>query len=144
MAKVLIVDDSTLMRRLLRRMLEPRGYQIVEATDAASAIQGYTAEEPDIVLLDLNLGSTSGFDVLAELQTCDPGVRVIMVTADTEESTRIAVERAGGHGLLTKPCDPQTLIDTIETALAVPLCGQGGRFAGNVPLPVDGPERRLG
>ncbi len=118
MAKVLIVDDSPLMRRLLRRMLEPRAYQVVEATDAAGAIQGYTAETPDIVLLDLNLGSTSGLDVLAQLQALDRGVRVIMVTADTEEATRIAVEQAGARGFLSKPLEPQHLADTIETALA--------------------------
>lgn len=118
MTKILIVDDSALMRRLLRRMLEPRGYQIVEAADRASALQGYTSEEPDMVLLDLNLGTTSGLDVLAQLRTLDGGVRVVMVTADTEDSTQIAVEQAGARGFLLKPLDPQTLVDTIETALA--------------------------
>ncbi len=118
MTKILVVDDSALMRRLLQRMLEPRGYQIAQAIDAASAIEGYTAEEADVVLLDLNLGSTSGLDVLAQLRTLDPGVRVVMVTADTEESTRTAVAQAGARGFLSKPLEPQTLVDAIETALA--------------------------
>jgi DNA-binding response OmpR family regulator len=118
MAKILIVDDSALMRRLLRRMLESRGYLIVEATDGALALQGYTAEQPDIVLLDLNLGATSGLDVLAQLRTLDGDVRVVMVTADTEDSTRIAVAHAGARGFLTKPFEPQTVVDAVEMALA--------------------------
>jgi DNA-binding response OmpR family regulator len=117
MTKILIVDDSALMRRLLRRMLEPRGYAVVDASDGAGAQHGFASEHPDLVLLDLNLEVESGLDVLAQLRDRDRDVRVIIVTADTEESTRIAIEQ-GGARLLLKPFEPATVAAAVAAALA--------------------------
>lgn len=94
-------------------------YAIVDASDGAGAQHGFASEHPDLVLLDLNLESESGLDVLAELRDLDSGVRVIMVTADTEESARIAIEQ-GGARLLLKPFEPETVADTVAAALADP------------------------
>jgi two-component system chemotaxis response regulator CheY len=118
MAKILVVDDSALMRRLVRRMLEPRGHEIVEAGDDAQARCAFVAERPDVVLLDLNLGAISGLEVMAQLLGCDDNARVVMVTADTEAATRTTVLAAGARGFLVKPFDPGVVAATVDQILA--------------------------
>jgi two-component system chemotaxis response regulator CheY len=88
MAKVLIVDDSGLARRGTRRILEAASFEVVEAEDGLSALERYFIEKPDIVLLDLVMKGMYGLDVLAKLRQMDPGVRVIVVSADIQTSSR--------------------------------------------------------
>ena len=65
--KVLIVDDSALSRRTLRRILESAGYEVVEADDGMTALEVYFLEKPNLVLLDLVMKGMYGLDVLVKL-----------------------------------------------------------------------------
>ncbi len=63
MAKILIVDDSSMSRRMLRNILEKAGHQVIEAKDGISGIEAYFLDHPDIVLLDLVMEGMYGLDV---------------------------------------------------------------------------------
>ena len=78
-AKVLLVDDSGLARRSTRRILEGAGYIVVEAEDGLSALERYSLEKPDVVLLDLVMKGMYGLEVLTKLRELDPTARVIVV-----------------------------------------------------------------
>jgi two-component system chemotaxis response regulator CheY len=101
--KVLLVDDSGLARRSTRRILEGAGYVVIEAEDGLSALERYSLEHPDIVLLDLVMKGMYGLDVLTKLRELDPNACVIVVSADIQTSSRELVQAAGAAGFLSKP-----------------------------------------
>src|SRR5215207_3828305 len=105
--KVLIVDDSALSRRTLRRIVESAGYEIVEADDGMVALEVYFLEKPNLVLLDLVMKGMYGLDVLVKLREMDQQARVVVASADIQSSTRKMVEEAGALGVITKPFVPE-------------------------------------
>ncbi len=101
--KILIVDDSALSRRTLRRILEPAGYEVVEADDGMTALEVYFLEKPSLVLLDLVMKGMYGLDVLVKLREMDQEARVVVASADIQSSTRKMVDEAGALGFINKP-----------------------------------------
>src|SRR5687768_5586569 len=118
--KVLIVDDSGLARRSTRRILEGAGYAVVEAEDGMSALERYFVEKPDVVMLDLVMKGMYGLDVLTKLREMDPAVRVIVLSADIQTSSRELVQSAGAAGFLNKPVEPSELLETVALAMNGP------------------------
>ena len=117
MAKILIVDDSAMSRRILRGMLEGGGHQVTEAEDGMVALEKYFLEKPDVVLLDLIMRGMFGIEVLKKLKEMDRDVRVIIGSADIQNST-VAITRAeGAVGFVTKPFDAQQLLAAVASAL---------------------------
>ena len=116
--KVLIVDDSALSRRTLRRILETADYQVVEAEDGMTALEVYFLEKPTLVLLDLVMKGMYGLDVLVKLREMDPKALVVIASADIQSSTRKMVDDAGALGFITKPFVSEQVLTAIEAALA--------------------------
>lgn len=115
--KVLLVDDSGLARRSTRRLLEQAGYDVVEAEDGLSALERFAMEKPDIVLLDLVMKGMYGLDVLEKLREMDPGVRVIVISADVQTSSRDMVQAAGASGFINKPAPAGEIVAMIRQVL---------------------------
>ena len=116
--KILIVDDSALSRRTLRRILESAGYEIVEADDGMTALEIYFLEKPRLVLLDLVMKGMYGLDVLVKLREMDPKALVVVASADIQSSTRKMVDEAGALGFINKPFVSEEVIAKVEAALA--------------------------
>jgi two-component system chemotaxis response regulator CheY len=115
--KILLVDDSGLARRGTRRVLEEAGYSVVEAEDGLSALERFSIERPDVVLLDLVMKGMYGLDVLAKLRELDPAARVIVVSADIQTSSREMVQAAGASGFINKPAAPGQVVAMVEQVL---------------------------
>ena len=116
-ARVLVVDDSGLARRNSRRILEAAGYEVVEAEDGLGALERYFVERPDVVLLDLVMKGMYGLDVLSKLRQIDASARVIIVTADIQNSSRDLVSEAGAVAFVTKPINPDELVTAVNDAV---------------------------
>ena len=116
-AKILIVDDSAMARRGVRHVLESAGYDVVEAEDGLVALEGYFLDKPDLVVLDLVMKGMNGLDVLKKLQEMDAGVRVLVVSADVQDSSRELAVSGGASGFLTKPVDREGLLTAVAKAL---------------------------
>ena len=116
--KILIVDDSALSRRTLRRIVESAGYEAVEADDGMAALEIYFLEKPRLVLLDLVMKGMYGLDVLLKLREMDPQVRVVVASADIQSSTRQMADDAGALGFINKPFVPEQVIAAVESARA--------------------------
>ena len=116
-AKVLLIDDSGLARRSTRRMLEQAGYQVVEAEDGLSALERFAVEKPDVVLLDLVMKGMYGLDVLSKLREIDPLVKVIVVSADVQTSSRQMVQDGGAAGFINKPATTDQVVQMVEQVL---------------------------
>jgi two-component system, chemotaxis family, chemotaxis protein CheY len=115
--KVLVVDDSALARRNLRRILEPAGYEVVEADDGLVALERYFLERPDVVLLDLVMKGMYGLDVLKKLRELDPYARVLVVSADVQSSSHELVQEAGAKGFVNKPFDRVEILNALQAAV---------------------------
>ncbi len=117
-AKILIVDDSSLARRMMRRMLEELGHTVDEASDGAQALERYFLNQPDLVVLDMVMTGMYGLEVLAKMRELNPNVRVIIGTADIQRSTREQARAAGAAGFVNKPVSKAEMTETVNTILA--------------------------
>lgn len=115
--KILIVDDSALSRRTLRRILETAGYEVEEAADGMAALEVYFLEKPGLVLLDLVMKGMYGLDVLVKLREMDQEARVVVASADIQSSTRKMVDEAGALGFITKPFVSEQVIAAVGAVL---------------------------
>ena len=102
----------------MRAILEPAGFEIVEAEDGMTALERYYLEKPDLVILDLVMKGMYGLDVLTKLRELDPGVRVIIVSADVQQSSQDLVGAAGAAGFLTKPVGRDDVLTLVRGVLA--------------------------
>ncbi|MGH2830322.1 MAG: response regulator [Actinomycetota bacterium] len=119
MRTLLIADDESVVRSLVRMTLENEEYEILEAADGDEALARVRSILPDLVLLDVTMPGTNGFDVCRTLKA-DPatkGVVVVMLTALAEDSHRGKAEEAGADGYLVKPFSPLELMRTVDDAL---------------------------
>lgn len=116
---VLIVDDSPTAQRLIRMAVEAGGYRVLTASDGNEAIDVAIRERPDLVLLDIILPRKNGFQVCRHLkalpETC--GIKVVLLSSKSHEMDILWGKRQGADGYLTKPFEPNQLLDCIESAL---------------------------
>jgi two-component system, chemotaxis family, chemotaxis protein CheY len=117
MAKILVVDDSSMSRRTLRKILEPAGHEIIEAEDGIIALERYFLEKPDLVFLDLTMTGMYGIDVLNKLREMDSEARVIVGSADIQSSTREMVEAGGASGFINKPFTSDKVLGIVAKVL---------------------------
>ena len=117
MATILVVDDSGLSRKTSRRILETGGHQVREVADGMSALEQYTLDQPDLVLLDVTMADMNGLEVLRQLRAIDPAARVVMATADVQSSTRELALAGGAVGFVTKPLNSDVLLAAVAAAI---------------------------
>jgi DNA-binding response OmpR family regulator len=122
MATILIVEDEELIRELLETILS-LDHQVVQATNAAQAVELARLTRPDLVLLDLNLkGHHDGLEVCRTLRSePDPilaQVPIVMLTGQTQDADIRAALKAGADGYVRKPYSPTALLAVITTHLS--------------------------
>lgn len=117
MATILIVDDSNLSRKTCRRILEGGGYRVTDVADGLSALERYALDRPDLVLLDVTMAEMSGLEVLRQLRMLDPDARVVMATADVQNSTRELAMEGGAIAFVTKPLVAEVVLKAVAAAL---------------------------
>ncbi len=118
MSKILVIDDSGLTRRILRSILEPAGYQVIEASEGKQAIESFSSEKPDLTLLDLTMEDMHGLEVLKKLREIDNQVKVVIVTADIQSFTREEAEEAGATAFLNKPLAAELVLNTVKAIMS--------------------------
>jgi CheY-like chemotaxis protein len=116
--RIVIVDDDDEIRELLLRTLPTDGFEILEARDGHEALALLEREAPHLLLLDWNMPTVSGGDVLEELAHREHRGPVIVLTADDDPARRAAAEAHGVDAFLVKPFSPLELLREIERLLA--------------------------
>ena len=115
-AHILVVDDDTRTRELLRRFLAERGYRVATAADAKEAESQLAAIAFDLVVLDVMLPGADGFEVCREIQRDHP-VPVLFLTALDQETDLVVGLRLGADDYMTKPFSPRELVARIAAIL---------------------------
>ncbi len=116
--KVLIADDSGVMRKIIIRILKLIGVEdIVEAVDGEDALAKFTPGEYQLVLTDWNMPGKTGLDVIKGVREVDKDVCLIMITTEAEKRRVLAAIRAGVNDYLTKPFEASSLREKLEKHL---------------------------
>lgn len=114
---ILVVDDDTRLRDLLRRYLTDNGFRVTVAEDAASARRQLEAMAFDLIVLDLMMPGETGLELARSLRRARDEVPILMLTAMAEPSDRIGGLEAGADDYLAKPFEPRELLLRIRTIL---------------------------
>ncbi|MGP4018666.1 response regulator [Saccharopolyspora sp. 5N708] len=116
---VMVVDDHPMWRDGVARDLTERGFEVrATASDAASALRIARTVAPDVVLMDLNLGDTSGVNATLQITQEIPGTRVLVLSASGEHSDVLEAVKAGASGYLVKSASIEELMDAVQRTAA--------------------------
>ncbi len=108
--KLLIVDDSKVMRQIVKKTLREAGFggaEIVEASDGAEALTQVAAHSPDVVISDWNMPVKTGIELLTELRAAGNAVPFGFVTSEGSDTMRARAMDAGALFLIVKPFKPE-------------------------------------
>lgn len=118
--RVLVVDDSRLVRAIVSRYLEKAGYHTDQAGNGAEALRRLAQEDFDVVITDLRMPELDGFVLLASVKRLAPTVEVIILTGTHAQDIRCAIRalRLGAHDYLTKPpANADEVVLTVQRAV---------------------------
>ncbi|MFZ0492351.1 MAG: response regulator [Acidimicrobiia bacterium] len=123
--RVLVVEDSAVIRRLIDVCLRPAEVEVVMREDGPGALEAALSEHPDLVVLDIGLPEMDGWEVLDRLRS-DPrtnSLPVLVLTAHAEEESRKRANDGGADGFVTKPFQPDVLRNEILKIMAEKAIG---------------------
>jgi DNA-binding response OmpR family regulator len=124
---ILVVDDEARLRDLLHGYLTQAGFTVLQAGDGVEALRIARTQQPDLLVLDLNLPGLDGLEVCRQLRTFTDAY-VLMLTARAEEIDRVVGLEVGADDYLTKPFSPRELVARVRAMLRRPR-GDGGHAA---------------
>ena len=115
---VLIVDDLTFIKMVLKDLVEKAGFRVVgEASDGEEAVRLYEEKKPDVVLLDITMPKMDGLAALKQILKIDPAARVIMCSALGQQRLIVQAIQLGAKDFIVKPFQPQRIISALKKAL---------------------------
>lgn len=118
--KLLIVEDDAALVEVLKERLEANNYEVTVACDGVEGLDKAKRERPDLIILDLMLPKLDGYKVCSLLKKdiSYSKIPILMLTARTLELDRQVGTAAGADAYLTKPYDPQALLEKVQELLA--------------------------
>ena len=128
--KILIIEDEQIIRNFMQAILSAKGYDVLLARSGAMADTMIASHCPDLIILDLGLPDTDGMNILTKVREWSK-VPVIVVSARSHESDKVAALDAGADDYLTKPFGTEELLARIRTAIRHTRPPAGSDMAAN-------------
>lgn len=117
-ARVLIADDASFMRQMIREIIEEEGYEVVgEATNGIEAVSQFEELSPDLVTMDIVMPKCSGIDAVRDIMKGNPSARVVMCSALGQETLVMEALQAGARDFIVKPFKAENVIATLKKVL---------------------------
>ena len=118
MARILVADDASFMRQMIREIVEEAGHQVVaEASDGIEAIEQFKKHHPDLVTMDIVMPRRSGIDAVKGIIEVDPEACVVMCSALGQETLVQEALQAGARDFIVKPFKPDAVTATLRKVL---------------------------
>jgi two-component system OmpR family response regulator len=114
--RILIVDDESHIREVLRVALKKAGMDVIEARDGKEALARFAADRPDLIVLDVGMPEFDGLDVCREVRKSSD-VPILLLSARDEEIDRVLGLEIGGDDYVTKPFSPRELVARVNVIL---------------------------
>lgn len=118
MKQILVVDDSFVARMMVKKVLSPDQFSVLEASGGAEAMELLEKNRADLVLLDLLMPDENGEHVLQRLKERYPDLPVIILSADIQETTKKRCLSLGAERFVSKPPSPERLLPAIGEILS--------------------------
>jgi two-component system chemotaxis response regulator CheY len=118
MARILVADDASFMRQMIREIVEAEGHEVVaEASDGIEAVDRFKEHHPDLVTMDIVMPRRSGIDAVKVIRELDGSANIVMCSALGQESLVSEAMEAGAIDFIVKPFKPEAVIRTVCKAL---------------------------
>ncbi|EAU53861.1 response regulator transcription factor [Mariprofundus ferrooxydans] len=121
MARILIIDDEALFRKMLRQMLEMAGYEVLEAANGEHGIAMFTAQPTDLVITDIFMPEKEGISTIQDLRRDYPNLKIMAVTGGGYKRRGFEylqfADKVGADCVLRKPFERQELLDAVQQLL---------------------------
>ncbi len=122
LGRVLVVDDDDVIRQLITVNLELEGFEVATAVDGQDCLDKVKDVEPDVITLDIMMPRLDGWEAAGRLRA-DPetaGIKVVLLSARAQEADLARGSRIGVDAYLTKPFDPDELIEVVRRLAGLP------------------------
>jgi two-component system chemotaxis response regulator CheY len=116
-AKVLVVDDSEFMRKVLRNILEAGGHKVIEAGSADEALERFVKEGADVITMDIVMPDKDGIEAVKRLKEANRGAKIIMVSALGHQRTVMRSLEAGAVDFIIKPFTADDVLESVNAVL---------------------------
>src|SRR5262249_52832442 len=143
---ILVIEDNPATRRMFRLSLEAAGHRVLEARDAASALELVVQSRPSLIVQDLILPDMDGLELARSLGSVlgEPGVAMVCVSGFLSRLDQARAEAGGFAQVLVKPVDPSHLLDVVRMHLQLPAAeNQIGRGRRLLVIDDDPLQRRI-
>ena len=112
--RVMAVDDSPITRKMIRKALEPEGFEIIaEAGNGKEALEVYAKVQPDVVTMDVTMPIMDGLEAAGAIKMINPAQRILMLSAMGDDDIVNDARSRGISDFCTKPFKPQEMVDKI-------------------------------
>ena len=117
--KILVVDDSSSIRELLKITLEAENYQVTLGIDGLDALKYLDGRRFDLIITDLHMPNMNGLELISEVRKKEPYkyVPILFLTTETKADLKLQAKKEGATGWLTKPFDSDKLKRTVKRVL---------------------------
>jgi two-component system chemotaxis response regulator CheY len=118
MARILVADDASFMRQMIREIVEAEGHEVCgEASDGIEAVEKWKELHPDVCTMDIVMPRRSGIDAVRGIVELDPKARVVMCSALGQETLVNEALGAGAVDFIVKPFKPASVLETLNRVL---------------------------
>ncbi len=118
MYKILVVDDAGFMRKMVQTHLKKAGYEnFIEGEDGQQAVELYSAEKPDLVIMDITMPNMDGIQALAAIKGADPAAKIVMCSAMGQETMVMEAIKLGALDFIVKPFKQERIVQTVNKIL---------------------------
>lgn len=118
MARVMITDDASFMRMMIRKILEQGGHEVIaEASNGMEAVENYARFQPDLVTMDITMPEMDGVEATREITEQHTGAIILMCSAMGQKEMVMSAIKAGAKGFIVKPFDGNKVLEEIQRVL---------------------------
>jgi CheY-like chemotaxis protein len=120
MKKILVIDDDSLVRDTIVRILERKGFRVLVAADGLRGLRLFHSEEPDLVITDIIMPEKEGLETIREIRAKQPDAKIIAISGGARIGNMDFLRMAGELGasqIMPKPFDPADLVSLISRCL---------------------------
>jgi len=116
--RVMLVDDASFMRMMLKNILVGSGYEVIgEAENGAKAVEQFKALKPDLVIMDIIMPEMGGIDAVREIIKGNPTAKILMCSSMGQQSLVVEAIQAGAKDFIVKPFQPSNVLEAVKKVL---------------------------
>lgn len=120
MANIVVIDDHTPILKLMASVCQADGHDVMAFDNGSAGLEAIRELAPQVALVDRRLGSVDGLDIVRQVRELSPHTRCVMVTACNDTQDIVQAMRKGAYNYITKPFEPEHILNAIQEALNDP------------------------